>query len=67
MMQQSTYRYRGYRVGLERRRGLILVSVSPETPDLPILRRARFELAAQSDIEVMAEARNRVDRVLLAN
>jgi hypothetical protein len=63
VMPQSTYRYRGYLVGLQRRQGHILVAVSPETPDLPILHRCMFEIAARSEIEAMAEARNRVDRV----
>ena len=42
-MPQSIYRYRGYLVGWERRNGLLLVSVSPATPDLPILPRYFFQ------------------------
>jgi hypothetical protein len=63
-MAQSTYRYRGYIVALHRKHGFVLVSVSPTTPDLPILHRCLFEYEAQSEIEAMAEAKSRVDRVL---
>ena len=56
--------YRGYLVGLERRHGLLLVSVSPATPDLPILHHCLFEASTQSEAEALSEARYRVDRVL---
>ena len=60
----STYRYRGYLVGWERRNGLLLVSVSPATPDIPILPRYFFQTTAQSEAEALAEAKSSVDRVL---
>jgi hypothetical protein len=63
-MPQSLYRYRGYLVDLQPRQGHILISVSPETPDLPILHRCLFEITAQSETEAIAEARTRVDRAL---
>ena len=62
-MPQSIYRYREYLLGLERRNGLLLISVSPATPDLPILRRYFFETAAHSEAEALAEAKCRVDRM----
>jgi hypothetical protein len=42
----------------------MLVSVSPITPDLPILRQYLFESAAQSELEAVAEAKAHVDKVL---
>jgi hypothetical protein len=63
-MPQTPYQYRGYILSLERQHGSMLVSVSPATPDLPILRRYLFESAAQSEREAMAEAKARVDKIL---
>ena len=63
-MLRVAYQYRGYVIGVERRHGLLLVSVSPATADLPILRRCLFEVSTQSEAEAMREAQNRVDRVL---
>ncbi len=63
-MRQVTYQYRGYLVRLERGNGILLVSVSPATPDLPILHRCLFEARTQSQAEALNEARYRVDRVL---
>jgi hypothetical protein len=63
-MPQPTYQYRGYIVGLHPEHGPMLVSVSPTTPDLPILRRYLFEIAAQTELEAMAEAKARVDKIL---
>jgi hypothetical protein len=62
-MRQAT-RYRGYIVDLERKNGFLLVSVSPATPDLPILGRCIFEAVTQSEVEAMMDAKRRVDRVL---
>ena len=63
-MPQSIYQYRGYVVGLQQRQSNIIVSVSPETPDLPILRRCLFEMAVRSEVEAIAEVKSRIDRVL---
>jgi len=63
-MPQSQSTYRGYIIGMQSRGCIWLISVSPTTPDLPILRRYSFEATAQSEIEAMAEAKGRVDRVL---
>jgi hypothetical protein len=63
-MRQSTYQYRGYRVGLQQKHSHILVCVSPETSDLPILPRCMFEIAAQSEIEAIAEAKRRGSRAI---
>jgi hypothetical protein len=62
-MPHSTHRYRGYVIGLERKHGTLLVSVSPATPDLPILCRCT-ETSTRCEAEAMAEAKNRVDWVL---
>ena len=62
-MLRSSHRYRGYVIGLEWRYGALLVSVSPATPDLPILHR-RVDTSTQSEAEAMVEAKNRVDRAL---
>jgi hypothetical protein len=63
-MPQSTYRYRGYIIGFERKRGFLIVSISPAAPDLPILHRHSFETVTQSETHAIAEAKSRVDRVL---
>jgi hypothetical protein len=41
-----------------------LISVSPLTPGVPILRRNAFEANSRSEIEAMAGAKGSVDRVL---
>jgi hypothetical protein len=60
---QSIHRYRGYLIGLERKHGVLLVSVSPATPDLPILGRC-IDASTRCEAEAMVEAKNRVDRAL---
>jgi len=63
-MPQVTCHYRGYLVRLVHGDGILLLSVSPETPDLPILHRCLFEARTQSEADALSEARYRVDRVL---
>ena len=62
-MPQSIHRYRGYLIGLEWKHGVLLVSVSPATPDLPILGRC-IDTSTRCEAEAMVEAKNRVDRAL---
>ena len=63
-MSQVTSQYRGYLVRLVREDGMLLVSVSPATPDLPILHRCLFEIRTEFEAEALSEVRSRVDRVL---
>ena len=64
LCHQSTYR--GYIIGVERKTSIWLITVSPKTPDLPILHRHSSETRAQSEADAIAEAKGRVDRVLAA-
>jgi hypothetical protein len=63
-MPQNESQYRGYIIGMERKGSIWLINVSPTRPDLPILHRCLFERIAQSEVDAMAEAKGRVDRVL---
>jgi len=56
---QSTYR--GYIIGVERKTSIWLITVSPKTPDLPILHRYSTETRAQS--KQMQSPRRRVELI----
>jgi len=64
LCHQSTYR--GYIIGVKRKRSIWLITVSPKTPDLPILHRYSTETRAQSERDAIAQAKGRVDRLLAA-
>jgi hypothetical protein len=64
LCHQSTYR--GYIIGVKRKRSIWLITVSPKTPDLPILHRYSTETRAQSETDAIAQAKGRVDRQLAA-
>src|SRR5262249_620394 len=59
---QSTYR--GYTIGLEQTGSVWFITVSPKTPDLPILRFYCTKAMLKSEADAIAEAKSRVDRVL---
>jgi hypothetical protein len=61
---QSTYR--GYIIGVERKGSIWLITTSPKTSDLPILRCYCSKVRAQSEADAIAEAKYRVDRLLAA-
>ena len=58
--------YRGYTIGVECNGSIWLITASPKTPDLPILGCYCSKATAQSETDVIAEAKYRVDRVLAA-
>ena len=63
-MSQRAEHYRGYNIeGNTQRRGWS-VEVHPNTPDLPILRRAVFRVIHPAWTEALVEARARVDTML---
>lgn len=63
MAQRAEY-YRGYNIlGNTQGRGWS-VEVHPDTPDLPILRRAAFRVIHPAWAEAVVEARARVDAML---
>ena len=64
MMSQRTEHYRGYIIdGKTQDRGWS-VEVHPNTPDLPILRRAAFRVIHPAWAEALVEARSRIDAML---
>jgi hypothetical protein len=56
--------YRGYTIGVEQKDSIWLITVSPKTPDLPILHCYCTKSRLQSEADAMAEAKSRVDTVL---
>ena len=62
-MPRSMQRYRGYVIGLEWQHDVLLVSVSPATPDLPILGRC-IDTSTRCEARAMAQAKDRVDWAL---
>jgi hypothetical protein len=63
-MSQRAEHYRGYNIlGNTQGRGWS-VEVHPDTPDLPILRRASFRVIHPAWAEALVEARARVDAML---
>ena len=63
-MSQRAERYRGYNIdGNAQERGWS-VEVHPNTPDLPILRRAIFRVIHPAWTEALVEARARIDAML---
>jgi hypothetical protein len=61
LYQQATYR--GYAIGVERRGNSWVIFASPKAPDLPILRCYCSMAKAQTEIDAIAEAKCRVDKV----
>jgi len=62
LCHQSTYR--GYTIGLEQTGSVWFITVSPKTPDLPILRCYCTKAILKSEADAIAEAKSRVDSVL---
>jgi hypothetical protein len=63
-MSQRAEHYRGYNIlGNTQGRGWS-VEVHPDTPDLPILRRAGFRVIHPAWTEALVEARARIDAML---
>ena len=63
-MSQRAEHYRGYIIdGKTQGRGWS-VEVHPNTPDLPILRRAIFRVIHPAWTEALGEARSRIDAML---
>jgi hypothetical protein len=59
--------YRGYTIGVQQQEGSIwCVTVSPKTPDLPILNCYCTKARLQSEADAIGEAKSRVDKVLRA-
>jgi len=58
--------YRGYTIGAEQRGSDWFITVSPKTPDLPILHRYCTETRAKSEPDAIAEAKSKVDKAILA-
>jgi hypothetical protein len=58
--------YRGYTIGVECKGSIWLITASPKTPDLPILRCYCSKATAQCETDAIAEAKYRVDMVLAA-
>jgi hypothetical protein len=56
--------YRGYTIDLEQKGSAWFISVSPKTPDLPILRYYSTQAFLKCEAEAIAEAKSRIDRVL---
>ena len=63
LCHQSTYR--GYTIGLEQKASVWFITVSPRTPDLPILLRYCTKVI-KSEADAITEAKSRVDKVLAA-
>jgi hypothetical protein len=64
MSNRRESEYRGYKIEMERRDLCWTVRVSPTRPELPILSRSSFPTITQSERGALAQARQRVDRVL---
>jgi hypothetical protein len=64
LCHQSTYR--GYTIGLEQKASVWFITVSPRTPDLPILRRYCTKVILKSEADAITEAKSQVDKVLAA-
>ena len=64
LCHQSTYR--GYTIGLEQKASVWFITVSPKTPDLPILRCYCTKAILKSETDCITEAKSRVDKVLAA-
>ena len=63
-MSQRAEHYRGYIIdGKTQGRGWS-VEVHPDTPDLPILRRAAFGVIHPAWTEALVEAHSRIDAIL---
>jgi hypothetical protein len=58
--------YRGYTIGVEQRGSIWVITVSPKTPDLPILHWYCTKTRAKSEPDAIAEAKFQVDKALLA-
>jgi hypothetical protein len=58
--------YRGYTIGVKQEGSMWFVTVSPKTPDLPILHCYCTKSRQQSEADAIAEAKTRVDKVLAA-
>jgi hypothetical protein len=57
-------KYRGYEIKMERRDLCWVVTLSPASPELPILNHCSFRTITQSERVAMAQARRRVDQAL---
>ena len=64
VMAPQSDTYRGYAIGVERRSNIWIIFASPKTPDLPILACYCSQATAQTEIDALAEAKCRVDKVL---
>jgi len=58
--------YRGYAIGLQQKGSIWFITVTPMTPDLPLLRRYCTQALLKCEADAVAEAKSRVDRVLTA-
>jgi len=56
--------YRGYRIKAERDGRAWRVAVSPQHPDLPLMRKPSFEIRATSVDEAISNIRTRIDLLL---
>jgi hypothetical protein len=63
-MSEHESDYRGYKIEVKPNGRAWVVSVVPQTPELPILRWNSFRAPLGSERDAIAEAQRRVDRLL---
>jgi hypothetical protein len=63
-MQEHETEYRGYKIKAEHKGKNWFFSVSPTRPELPLMRRYRFQADVRTADEAITQAKRRVDRLL---
>jgi hypothetical protein len=64
-MAGRAFQYRGYEIKIEPNGLEMIMTVTPTRPELPIFQRHTFRIYTPSEDDALAEARRRIDQLLL--